>query len=100
MGFFQTREEKERLRELERRVRELDRFPGSLDEYSSLKGQEYMIMDIGGRPRKFVDVDNKRETSFIRILIEQGCTGFIRYAPVSGTNRAPGGGYGIPVKSK
>lgn len=102
MGFFKTEEEKQRERELERRIEELDRFPGSLEEYNSLKGEDYMIMDTG-RPKKFVRIDgvNYKENPLLQEIISQGCIGFIRYIPVSGNgNGGLNGGHGIPVKRK
>lgn len=99
MGFFKTKEEKEREKELEKRIEELDRFPGSLEEYNSLKSEEYVIMDTG-KVWKYMYLDNSRDTSLLHDLITLGCSGLIRYVPVFGTNMAPCGGYGIPVKRK
>lgn len=96
MGLFKTDEEKQRKKELERRIEELDRFTGSLEEYNSLKGEDYMIMDTG-RPQKFVTIYIE---DLFKQMVSQGCTALIRYVPLDRVYGGLVGGHGIPVKKK
>jgi hypothetical protein len=86
-------------RMLEEKIDSLDRFTGSLTEYNILKGCEHVPMDTG-RPKKYVSVDYERETELIRLLMDNGCTGFIRYVPKEPIYLATIGGFGIPVRKK
>lgn len=117
MGLFKSKEEKQReIREQERlvaeqskleaKIRSLNRYPGSLSEYNSLMNEEYEIMDTS-IPRKFVFVDDQsnvneqRETELLKKLIDEGCTGLIRYVPVAYTAVCCNNfGYGVPVRKK
>ena len=106
MGIFSDRIEREKLEQI---LSNMDKFCGSLEEYNDLKGQEYIIIDTK-KPEKYVylvSLDRKENRELIKKIINQGCEGFIRYAPPfevdNGhslfTQNNYGGGYGIPVKS-
>jgi hypothetical protein len=99
--------------ELRAKLRQLDLFPGSLDEYTSLKSEQYEIMDTG-TPENFVyfnprwldkNILNKldRPEGVLRPLIdlvEAGCEALIRYTMRGYGDSTSASHYGIPVRRK
>ena len=87
---------------LEQRVAALDRYPGNLTDYNELKGEKYEQIELKGS-LKYVLVDQNRNYSLLKELLDQGCVGVIYYVPrqasfVNAFSSMYIGGYGIPVK--
>jgi hypothetical protein len=107
-----TRQELRLTEEQLVKMNRLDLFPRSLDEYSSLKGKKYEIMDTG-KQKKFVYFNPdwiKSDVAFaakhpifrdaslqlLGDLILDGCEALVRYV----ADGSRGFNYGIPVRIK
>lgn len=90
------------MKELDERLKGLDRFPGSLEDYCTLKGKRFEMIDTG-RPTKFI-LDyayHYEEVPIWKQLLEQGCVGLIWYNnPAIHDQGDEDARYGVPVRRK